>query len=208
MSIIAHNLFFSAVWNLGDVDHIASLCCSSKHSLEVINVIPCNTDCTLGISGEEVSKAVSHSPCKWRELLRNLSHPLPSHSSPSLGQKLKTKKWSDRKDLKKLFFFFFWKIKNQVWKVTYLIHPMFPDQIPSYLVFWYNQETLQISSNGNSVPALASPFQSFTFFTVRRFQCLIYIFPCGLQAHDFLLVRLLTQKAQDPFPPCSSLLYS
>lgn len=110
MSIIARNLFFSAVWNLGDVDHIASLCCSSKYSPEVINVIPCNTDSTLGISGEEVSKAVSHSHCKWRELLRNLSHPLPSHSSPSLGQKLKTKKWSDRKDLKNLFFFF---LENQ-----------------------------------------------------------------------------------------------
>lgn len=107
MSIIARNLFFSAVWNLGDVDHIASLCCSSKHSPEVTNVIPCNTDSTLGISGEEVSKAVSQSHCKWRELLRNLSHPLHSHSSPSLGQKFKTKKWSDRKDLKNLFFFFF-----------------------------------------------------------------------------------------------------
>lgn len=160
------------------MDHIASFYCSSEHSLEVVNVILSNTDSALGISAEEGSKAVSHSHFKWQELLRNLSHPLYSYSSPSLGHKLKAKKWSDRKGPR--IFFFFWNNKNQVWKVIYLIHPMFSGWIPSYLVFWYSQETLQTSSNGNSVPALASPFQSFIFFTGEHFQCPNYIFPCGL----------------------------
>lgn len=46
------------------MDHIASLYCSSEHSLEVINVILFNTDSVSGISGEEISKVVSQSHFK------------------------------------------------------------------------------------------------------------------------------------------------
>lgn len=81
---------------------------------------------------------------------------------PSPGQRLKTKNslieivWSKIN-------FFPWNNRNQVWKAGYLIYPMFPERIPFCLVLWHGLEMLQTSSNGNSVPALASPFQSITF---------------------------------------------
>lgn len=155
------------------MDHIAFLYCSSEHSLEVIDVILSNTDSALGISGEEVSKAVSHSHFKWQGLLGNLSHPLHNLSSPSVGQKLKIKKWSDRKVQGN---FFSWNNKNQVWKVTYLIHVLRLNPfLLSFLIQSGNTPVME-----TQCLHLPAPCQSFTFCTVEHFQCPIYIFPCGL----------------------------
>lgn len=176
-------------------DHISFLKYSSKHCIKVRSVIPCNSDRSLGTPREELAKLPHIAIISDTNICKSSSI-FVAILLPSLGWKLNTYIYTIWTDKKGPFFFFSfssWNNRNQLWKAGYLIHLTLPGSIPSYLALWHGLETLQTSRNGNSIPALASPFQNSTFSWLGIcFQCLIYFFLSALQTYDFLSFLLLT----------------